>query len=380
MKVKEFLKAEAHRLGFDLIGVTTAAPAQGYPRFESWLEAGLQAGMAYLDTPRSRRVRENPAEILENCQTIVVVGKRYPSPIRSNLIKGPTSGKIAAYAWGEDYHHVIPPLLEELAHALETFLEKTLHYKIYTDTGSILEKELGQRAGIGWIGKNSCLIDPRSGSFFLLGELFLNVIIEPDTPLGIDYCGQCQRCIEACPTDCILPDRTLDAGKCISYLTIENKGVVPENLRSALGDWIFGCDICQAVCPWNIRFSPDIKFEDGISSIPIVETLGLSNEDFKQRYKNRPISRARRRGLLRNVAIAAGNIGTADILLPLVRVLRENEEPLARISAAWALGRIGTDSAFEELSQALGFEGDEEVRSEIELAIRSINSRKPERE
>lgn len=381
MKVKEYLKAEAQRLGFDLIGVTTPHPMPGYPRFESWLESGLQARMAYLDTPRSRKVRQNPAFIMETCLTIVVVGMSYPSPIRAHPDQdGATAGRIAAYAWGEDYHNNIPPRLEALAHAMEGFLGKTLHYTIYTDTGPILEKELGQRAGIGWIGKNSCLIDPHSGSFFLLGELFLDVEIEPDSPLNIDYCGNCRRCIEACPTDCILPDRTLDAGRCISYLTIENKEAIPEKLRSALGDWVFGCDICQMVCPWNIRFSPDIKFENSISSIPIVETLGLSNEDFKQRYKNRPISRARRRGLVRNAAIAAGNIGTADVLRPLVRVLREDEEPLARISAAWALGKVRGDSARAELEQALGIEPDLAVRTEIEMAVKSIVSRKPKRE
>src|SRR5512139_3833352 len=178
-----------------------------------------------------------------------------PAPSEHTLSGGQPGGRVAAYAWGEDYHTVLTERLQQLVVFIETHLGSPFPYRIYTDTGPLLERELAQRAGLGWIGKNTCLINPQAGSYFLLGEVLLGVALEPDAPFIADRCGSCTRCLEACPTGCILPDRTIDARRCISYLTIELKGIIPVELRPAIGNWVFGCDICQEVCPWNQRFA-----------------------------------------------------------------------------------------------------------------------------
>jgi epoxyqueuosine reductase len=210
----------------------------------------------------------------------------------------------------------------------------------YTDSGPILERDLAQRAGIGWIGKNTCLIHPKHGSYFLLSEIFLDLVLEPDPPFRTDHCGTCTRCIEACPTDCILPNRTLDATRCSSYLTIELKDDIPSALREKIGDWVFGCDICQMVCPWN-RFAeegdPSFGDKNPLHSLP--EELTLSTQEFNQRFKRSPIKRAKRRGYLRNVAVALGNKGDR-IALPVLQNVSSDEEPMLREHAQWAIARI----------------------------------------
>jgi epoxyqueuosine reductase len=210
----------------------------------------------------------------------------------------------------------------------------------YTDTGPILERDLAQRAGLGWIGKNTCLIHPQHGSYFLLSEILLDLELEPDPPFVSDHCGTCTRCIEACPTDCILPDRTIDATRCISYLTIELKDDIPLELRDKLGDWVFGCDICQQVCPWN-RFAgeADPAFDSKTPPRSLTEELTLTPQAFNQRFKRTPVKRAKRRGYLRNVAVALGNTGDMHALPVLQNVLND-EEPLIREHAQWAIQQI----------------------------------------
>ncbi|OGO73127.1 MAG: tRNA epoxyqueuosine(34) reductase QueG, partial [Chloroflexi bacterium RIFOXYC12_FULL_59_14] len=217
--------------------------------------------------------------------------------------------------------------------------------RAYTDTGPLLERDLAQRAGLGWIGKNTCLIHPRAGSYFLLAEILLGLELDPDSPIVTDHCGTCTRCLDACPTDCILPDRTLDARRCISYLTIENKADIPADLRPLIGDWIFGCDICQTACPWNRFAAPegDASFHPraGAAATDLVHTLALTPESFRRRFARTPLQRAKRRGLLRNAAVALGNLGDERALPALEKAL-DDPEPMVREHARWAMERIKT--------------------------------------
>jgi epoxyqueuosine reductase len=230
--------------------------------------------------------------------------------------------------------------MKELVSFIEEQAGRPVKNRWYTDTGPLLERDLAQRAGIGWIGKNTCLINPSQGSYFLLSEILLDLDLEPDPPLTTDHCGTCTRCIEACPTDCILPDRTLDARRCISYLTIELKEDIPVELREKIGDWVFGCDICQAVCPWN-RFAENGDPAFGAKDPPpsLTEELTLLPGAFNQRFKGSPVKRAKRRGYLRNVAVALGNTGDMHAL-PVLQNALNDEEPLVREHARWAIEQI----------------------------------------
>ena len=268
--LREIVKAEAHSLGFDLVGVTTPDIPPHYGVYERWLIAGRHGEMGYLATERARQRRADPRQILPECRSILLLGIRYSkSRSESSLslrVRNPRGGKVegdlgitgsvAAYAWGDDYHDVLPESLQALVAFIEVQVGCKVPNRWYTDTGPILERDLAQRAGIGWIGKNTCLINPALGSYFLLAEVLLGLDIEPDQPFALDRCGSCKRCIEACPMGCILPNRTIDSQRCISYLTIELKGSIPHDLRPLVGDWVFGCDVCQQVCPWNQRFAP----------------------------------------------------------------------------------------------------------------------------
>ncbi len=256
MSIKEVFKAETQRLGFPLSGVVPITSPNHYDTYQRWLEGGFHAGMAYLATDEACARRANPASYLPTALSLLVVALRYPSPHAiEERIFSEGRGRVASYAWGNDYHEIIPSLLEELVETLQKYLGRPVRSRSYTDTGPILERDYAQQSGLGWAGKNTCLISPQHGSYFLIGETFIDVEIEPDQPFVADHCGTCRRCIDACPTGAIRGDRTIDSGQCISYLTIENKGTIPIDLRPKISNWIFGCDLCQIVCPWNLRFS-----------------------------------------------------------------------------------------------------------------------------
>lgn len=336
--MKQRIKDKARQLGFSLAGVTLPDPPPHYSTFEHWLAQGLHGSMNYLATEKARARRADPREILPECKSILVLATAYPSP--SGRGQGEGEIQVATYARGEDYHNILPARMAELVRFIEEQVARPIKNRYYTDTGPILERDLAQRAGIGWIGKNSCLINPKQGSYFFISEIFLDLELEPDAPFVTDHCGTCTRCITACPTDCILPNRTLDATRCISYLTIELKDDIPVELREKIGNWVFGCDICQMVCPWN-RFAPegDSAFSDDEPLPSPTGELTLTPQAFNQRFKRTPVSRAKRRGYLRNIAVALGNTGDMHAL-PVLQNSLNDDEPMIRNHAQWAIEQI----------------------------------------
>ena len=370
------IKAEAYNLGFLLAGVTLPHQPPHLAAYKRWLDSGRHGQMAFLSRPDSVQRRQNPRLIMPECQSILSLALLYSSPLDrpDEQQAAEIRGQVAAYAWGEDYHLIIPPRLNLLAEKISEILSRPILQRSYTDTGPVLEHDLAQQAGLGWIGKNTCLISPNFGSFFFLSELFLDIEIEPDQPFLFDRCGSCQRCIQVCPTHCILPNRTIDATRCISYLTIENKGAIPVELRPQVGNWIFGCDICQEECPWNLRFAPtvgDPAFADHVDiQQPVLrKELQLTARTFNQKFKHSPILRARRRGYLRNVCVALGNQPDSDSVPDLAGILQTEPEPLIRLHAAWALGKIDTPAAHSALEKILNTEDDPGVLQEIQQVL-----------
>jgi epoxyqueuosine reductase len=284
------------------------------------------------------------------------------------------AGRLASYAQGDDYHDVLVPKLKALAAWIEQPAGRRIRFRAYTDSGPILERDLAQRAGLGWIGKNTLLIHPRYGSYFFLAEILIDLRLPPDEPFQADRCGNCTRCVQACPTQCILPDRTLDARRCVSYLSIEQKGPVPPGLREAFGNWVFGCDLCQEVCPWNRRAdppAPELRFlpRGHFPLADLSRELALDKEQTTQRFQGSALRRTRPEGYRRNVAVALGNSRQAAAVPALLQALRD-PLPLIRQHAAWALGRIGSAEAREALARALPQEQDPACQQEIEEALR----------
>lgn len=363
------LKEQARDQGFSLVGVTTPDPPDHLDFFRSWLEAGHHGTMGWMGSDRSLRRRADPREILPGCQSILSLAYPYPLPEQQ-----PGRGQIACYAWNEDYHHVLGEKLETLVDFLQNQVDEEVSHRWYTDTGPILEREIATRAGLGWIGKNTTLIHPRQGSFFFLAEILLSLPLVPDSPFEGEYCGTCSRCLEACPTGCLVEPYTLDANRCISYLTIEYRESLPEELRPLLGEWIFGCDICQQVCPWNQRIEaapavdPALAPRTEIIHPDLEQELELSEEAFRQKFRGSPIKRTKRRGYLRNVALALGNQARQGALPSLESAL-EDPEPLVREHAAWAVGEIGGNQARDVLQRTLKKETNPEVTREIKQAL-----------
>lgn len=376
MSLQNEIAAEAKRLGFSLFGVTVPGTPPHFNVYESWLKQGRHGEMGYLATERAKSRRFDPGLILPGCKSILVLGWPHVIPnIPGQILEDERyrlTGRIASYAWGEDYHDVIPLKINKLVDFIEEQVGEKIPNRWYTDTGPIMERDLAQQAGLGWVGKNTCLINPRSGSYFLLAELFLGIELEVDKPFSADRCGSCTRCIQACPTGCILGDRTIDASRCISYLTIELKGAIPAELRPQIENWVFGCDICQQVCPWNQRFAtpPESDQVDVHLAQPeLISELALSPQAFNDKFKGSPVKRTKRRGYLRNVAVAIGNSGTTSGVPQLIETLKSEHEPLVRGHAAWSLGRIGNQQARDALKTALIDEQDPYVLEEIHSGL-----------
>jgi epoxyqueuosine reductase len=365
------IKAEARRLGFTLTGVTTPDPPDHLDFFHNWLSKGFHASMDWIAAERSLERRSDPRIILPECKSILVLGSPYPAP-KGNL-KG---GNIASYALNQDYHDVLPEKLICLVEFLEEKVGHSVPNRWYTDTGPILERELAMRAGLGWIGKNTILINREHGSYFLISEILLGLDLVTDLPITESFCGSCTNCLDTCPTGALREPHTLDANRCISYLTIEHREEIPLELRPQMGDWIFGCDICQVVCPWNKPGSeaPDILDEllprKELLAINLIEELGLGQAEFSARFKGSPVKRTKRRGYLRNVAVVLGNLGD-PASLPVLSAALEDPEPLVRAHAAWALGEIGGEGARRSLNNRAEIEVDPQVLLEIQGALKS---------
>ncbi len=344
-ELAQAMKEKARQLGFTLAGITNPATPEHLGVFQRWLNAEHHGSMTYLAEKTAIQRRADPGLILPECRSILVLGIPYSNPLPLPLPDGPAPhGQVAAYAWGDDYHLVLPERLEALVAFLEAQVGHPIPNRWYTDTGPILERDLAMRAGLGWIGKNTCLINPKRGSYFLLAEILLGLELPPDEPFVSDHCGSCTRCIDACPTDCILPDRTIDARRCISYLTIENKAEIPEDLRAQTREWVFGCDICQMVCPWNIRFAaqagdPAFAPRPGVAHPSLENELVLTPQQFNKKFNKSPLKRAKRRGYLRNIAVAAGNSGQ-KIILPVLQSAANDEEALISEHAEWAIKEL----------------------------------------
>jgi epoxyqueuosine reductase len=332
------LRAQAFGLGFDLVGLTTLGPVATADEFESWLGRGYAGGMDYLH--RGAPARRDTRLPLAGAVSAVVVGLDYGG-------REP-AGPVARYARGDDYHDVIGSRLRDLHRWLESEVGGPVGGKAYVDTGPILERDLARRAGLGWFGKNTNLINPRQGSFFFLGALLLELELEADAPFDEDRCGRCTACIDACPTQAIVAPRELDATRCVSYLTIEHRGPIPPELRAPMGELLYGCDVCQDVCPWNIRFSHQLR-DDALRPRTLVagkdgrtlarEILAMDEATYRSRLAGSPMKRAKRSGLARNAAVVLGNVGDESDRDLLTGALA-HDDPVVREHAAWGLDRI----------------------------------------
>lgn len=364
----EGVKAYAREIGFDLVGITTAdAFPEEEARLGSWVEAGLHGAMGYVAEHAPRAAR--PAEVVPGARSAVVVARAYRrDPVAPE--DGRLRGRISAYAWGTDYHLVMEQPLAQLSAFLMARGARVARY--YVDTGPLLDRALARRAGLGWIGKNSMLITKAGvGSYVFLGEVLTDLVLPPDAPVD-GSCGRCRICLDQCPTGAIVAPYVVDARRCISYLTIELRGWIPRELRPLMGTWVFGCDVCQDVCPHNTparhgevdAFAPrrDVAFPD------LVELLQIDERTYQERFRRSAVKRAKRQGLRRNAAVALGNLRDPRAVEPLARALND-EDPIIRGHAAWALGRINGTEAGTALTVRLAVEDDKDVLAELKGAL-----------
>ena len=337
--LEQRIKAQAFGLGFDLAGIARLGPADTAQAFDDWLARGYAGDMRYL--PRWADKRRDTRLPFPGTVSAIVVAMDYGG--RSE------SGPVARYARGDDYHDVMTAKLDALHEWIAAEVQHTVHGKAYVDTGPLLERDLARRAGLGWFGKNTMLVNPELGSFFFLGALLVDLELEPDEPFEADRCGTCTRCLDACPTNALVEPRLLDATRCISYLTIELKGAIPEPLREPMGSLIYGCDVCQDVCPYNVKFAQELKEpaygpRAGIAGRDARQLaralLAMTQEEFSRAFSKSPMKRAKLRGLKRNAAVVLGNVGTGDDIDFLTRARDEEADELVREHAAWALGRL----------------------------------------
>lgn len=338
LSLERLIKAQASGLGFDLVGITSLGPMETAGEFEEWVARGYAGEMDYL--PRGAEKRRDSRLPVPGTTSAIVVGMDYGG-------RAP-SGPVARYARGDDYHEIMLGKLNELHQWLESELGTPIRGKAYVDTGPILERDLARRAGLGWFGKNTNLVNPRIGSFFFIGSLLVDLDLVADTPFQADRCGTCTRCLDACPTRAFVEPRLLDAARCISYLTIELKGAIPEDLREPMGAHLYGCDICQDVCPYNVKFAQELG-QAAFAPRPTIgdrdarslarELLAMDDESFRGAFKSSPMKRAKRRGLARNAAVVLGNIGDDTDADALTRAASDSE-PLVRQHVSWALDQI----------------------------------------
>lgn len=370
------LQAEAERQGFELSGVAPAAEPMSFSHFDQWINDDHHGEMDYMKTRRD--AYRHPRFVMEEAVSVMMLAMVYRSessnddvdPASGRLMSGrPMSGRIAKYARGSvDYHDYIHHRLKALCRFAQT-LDPDLRVRGVVDTAPLLERDFAKMAGLGWAAKNTMLINRQFGSYFFLAALIVNQPLEYDSPFEKFHCGTCTACIDACPTDAFVSPHVLDARRCISYLTIEHRSPIDPDLRSGMGDWILGCDVCQDVCPWNRKApatdEPAFVAREDLEPLDLPSLFSFTDDQFRAQFRKTPLWRPRRRGILRNAAIALGNEGRADSVTPLTKGLHD-EEPLVRGASAWALRKIGGELALERLQDRRNIECDEYVVSEID--------------
>jgi epoxyqueuosine reductase len=340
--LEDRLKARARALGFELVGIAAATAADSFEHLRDWLARGFAGDMEYMQ--HYEEARRHPSAVLPDVKSVVMVGMNYKPAEEQKRRRGEEEkrGQVARYARGDDYHDVLRARLNELLAWVREEVPGCAGRGV-VDTAPLLERDFARRAGLGWFGKNTMLLNKRLGSYFFLGALLLDLPLAPDTPHESAHCGTCTACLDACPTHAFVGPGVLDARLCISYLTIELKGAVPETLREPVGNWLFGCDVCQEVCPWNRKApagqEPALQARHELETLDPAELLGLSNEAFRHRFRGTALTRPKRRGLLRNAALVLGNCGSAPDL-PVLRNALTDTEPVIREAAAWAIEQI----------------------------------------
>jgi epoxyqueuosine reductase len=343
--LEERLKQQARLLGFELVGIAPATEADGFDHLREWLDRGFAGTMEYMH--RHGDSRRHPSSILPEVRSVIMVGMNYRPGEPAGLscgdkVDGSLRGRISCYAHGSDYHEVLRDRLRRLLDWLRLERPDCLGRGV-VDTAPLLERDFARRAGLGWFGKNTMLLNKRLGSYFFIGALLTNLELACDAPHTISHCGTCTACLDACPTHAFVAPGVLDARRCISYLTIEHRGDVPEELRRGLGNWLFGCDVCQEVCPWNRKAPPGaepaLQERPELVELDLIEILGLSEEEFRRRFRGTALLRTKRSGLLRNAALLLGNSGDATALPALRRALDDSER-VVREAARWAIDQI----------------------------------------
>lgn len=373
--IASFLREQAGLLGFAEARFVAAAESPDHPLLLQWIESGYAAEMEYF---RKRQdAYRHPDGVMPGTKTILVLLYPYPaaSPPSESNASGAT-GRVARYVWpGDDYHDVIFSKLKALRRSLNK-VDMTIGSRGIVDTAPLMEREVAELAGLGWRGKNTLLLNRHHGSYFFLACLLLDVELVPDVPHATDHCGTCTACLDACPTDAFVQPHLLDASRCISYLTIEHRDIIPQELRQGIGDWLFGCDVCQDVCPWNrkpSRRADEVQDRTPPEPIPLatlelIELLSIDDESFRKRFRKTPLWRARRRGMVRNAAIVAGNLRDPDTV-PALSALLGEDDAMLRATAVWALRQVGTPEALEAV-EALGqIEQDPIVLEEIRRTV-----------
>ncbi len=341
------MKQLAFECGFELVGIAAANPLEDFARFDDWRAHGMAGEMKYLTDQRGD-LRSDPRNLLPSARSIVCVGKLYNTALpHSTEPLDPDQGWISRYAWGQDYHDVLRQKLERLVERIAANHLEPFESRICVDTAPLLERSYARFAGLGWIGKNTCLINQQSGSWFFLGELLLSIPLERDSQAP-DRCGTCTRCIDACPTEAIIPNHdgtwSVDSRLCISYLTIEKRGAIPDELSSATGNHLFGCDICQDVCPWNRRapVAPEEVFAPAEFAPSLARLAELTQDEFRAAFRHSPVWRAKYSGFLRNVALAIANSGQREMLLALEH-LAGNADSVVAEAARQGISRLMGD-------------------------------------
>lgn len=364
------VKAFAKQLGFDRVGVSPPTP-NTFKQYRDWLTNGFHGEMEYMASREP--LRSDPSQLLDTIQSVIVIAKRYRT-VEFNNDDSKSTGVIARYAWGDDYHDVLRPKLNKIVDWIHQQTNGAHHSRAFVDSGPVLERDYAAQAGIGWFGKHTNILSSELGNWFFLGVVFTSLKLEFDTPVKA-HCGTCVKCLDCCPTNAFISPYALDARRCISYLTIELKGPIPRDLRPLVGNRVFGCDDCLLVCPWN-RFAQPIDENeffprDGLNPVDLIEMMKLDDARFRERFKGSPVLRTKRRGFLRNVAVALGNNGD-ERAIPVLADALSDHEPLIRGHAAWALGQLGGSAANEQLLQRQKVENDEYVLGEISKALSDI--------